>query len=112
LAQENLKLKTNSEKNEKYPEGHFVGLWTGLGIAIFSGIGIPLSIISDNLAFIGIGPAMGTAIGVAIGQALEEKYQREGKIRPLTEAEKKRKRIAIAAGVSILVFGLLFFLRP
>jgi hypothetical protein len=33
------------KKNEKYPEGHFVGIWMGIGIAIFSGVGVPLSIV-------------------------------------------------------------------
>ena len=104
------------EKIEKYPEGHFLGMWMGIGIAIFSGIGIPLSIIIDNPGFIGIGPALGVAFGLAIGQGIENKYRQEGKIRPLTEVEKKRKKYAVAVGIIFLTIGvilvlLLFLLR-
>ena len=54
----------------KYPEGHFLGLWMGIGVAIFSGIGIPLSIVTESPGLIGIWPAMGVAFGLAIGQTI------------------------------------------
>jgi len=98
------------ENNKKYPEGHFVGIWMGIGIAIFSGLGIPLSIATGNTGLIGIGPALGVALGLAIGSSIEVKYKKEGKIRPLTEEEKKRKRIGIIAGIAILSLGVLSFL--
>jgi hypothetical protein len=98
------------ENNKKYPEGHFVGMWMAIGIAIFSGLGIPLAIITDNPGMMGIGPALGVSIGLAIGSGIEAKYKKEGKIRPLTEEEKKRKKIAVTAGVVILLLGALFFL--
>jgi hypothetical protein len=102
------------ENTKTYPEGHFVRMWMGIGIAIFSGFGIPLSIATDNPGFIGVGPALGVAIGLAIGSSIEAKYKNEGKIRPLTEEEKKRKKIAITIGVVSLVvlslLGLLLFL--
>jgi len=94
-------------QEEKYPKGHFVGLWTGLGIALFSGLGIPISIVTGNQGLIGIGPALGVAIGVAIGQSIENKYEKEGKIRPLTEKEKQgRKRVVYIMG-ALLVLGVL-----
>jgi hypothetical protein len=98
------------EENNKYPEGHFVGMWMGIGIAIFSGLGIPLSIVTENYAFIGIGPALGVSLGLAIGSSIEAKYKKEGKIRPLMEDEKKRKKIGITAGIVILSFLALGFL--
>jgi len=49
------------ENNKKYPEGHFVGMWMGIGMAIFSGLGIPFSILTGNTGLIGIGPAVGVA---------------------------------------------------
>jgi hypothetical protein len=103
------------EENTKiYPEGHFVRMWMGIGIAVFSAFGIPLSIATENPGFIGIGPALGVSIGLAIGSSIEAKYKREGRIRPLTEEEKKRKKIAIIIGVVSLVvlslLGLLFLL--
>jgi len=98
------------ENNNKYPEGHFVWMWMGIGIAIFSGIGIPLSIVSENLGFMGIGPAIGVAIGLAVGSSIEAKYKKEGKIRPLSEKEKKRKKIGITAGIVILSLLALIFL--
>lgn len=97
-------------KNQKYPKGHFLGMWMGLSIAIFTGIGIPLCIISNNFGLIGIGPGIGVAIGFAIGQSIENKYQKEGRIRPLTAAEIKRRKIAVAGGITILTLGVLIFL--
>ena len=95
---------------KKYPEGHFLGVWMGICMAIFSGFGIPLSIITENPGFIGIGPALGVAVGLAIGQSIENKYKQEGKIRPLTETEQKRKKNAVFAGITILTLGLLVFI--
>ena len=48
----------------KIPEGQIIAKWMGIGIAIFAGLGIPLSIITSNFAFIGIGPALGVAVGL------------------------------------------------
>ena len=98
------------DKVEKYPEGHFVGMWIGICIAIFSGFGIPLSIATENPGFMGIGPAIGVAIGAAIGQSIENKYKQEGRIRPLTEAEQKRKKNVVLAGVLILLLGVIIFI--
>ncbi len=71
---------------------------------------IPLSIITENPGFIGIGPALGVAVGVAIGQSIENKYKQEGRIRPLTESEQKRKKNAVFAGIILLTLGLLVFI--
>jgi hypothetical protein len=98
------------ENNKKYPEGHFVGMWMGIGIAIFSGIGIPLSIVSENHGFIGIGPALGVAFGLAVGSSIEARYRKAGRIRPLSEEEKKRKKMGITAGIVILSLAALIFL--
>lgn len=65
---------------KKYPKGHFVGMWMGIGIAIFAGLGIAFSVITENFGLIGIGPAIGIAIGLSIGQSVENKYNKEGKI--------------------------------
>ena len=98
------------EKNKKYPEGHFVGMWMGIGIAIFSGIGIPLSFALENPGLIGIGPAMGVAVGLAIGSSIEAKYKKEGKIRPLTKDEKKIRKNAVIALIAVFILGLAIFL--
>ena len=99
-----------NNKDKKFPEGHFVGMWMGICIAIFSGFGIPLSIVTENPGFIGIGPALGVAVGVAIGQSIENKYKQEGRIRPLSESEIKRKRNAVTAGIVTLASGVLIFI--
>ena len=96
-----------NNKEKKYPEGHFLGMWMGIGIAIFSGFGIPLSIITENPGLIGIGPALGVAFGLAIGQSIENKYKREGKIRTLSESEGKRKTNAVILGIILLIIGLI-----
>jgi hypothetical protein len=97
------------KKVKKYTEGHFVGMWIGICIAIFSGFGIPLSIVTKNYGFIGIGPAIGIAVGVAIGQSIENRYKQEGKIRPPSEPEIKRKKNTVITGIIILIFGVLAF---
>jgi len=103
-------MNDNSKENKKYPEGHFVGLWTGLGIAMFAGLGVPLSIALDNFAFIGIGPAIGVGVGIAIGQSIEDKKKKEGKIRPLTEDEKKNRKKLLFFTIALLVLGIIAFL--
>ena len=97
------------EKNKKYPEGHFVGIWTVIWIAIFTAVGIPISIITKNPGIIGIWPALGVAVGLSIGQGVENKYKKEGKIRALTESEKKNKKNAITIGIITLCLGIIFF---
>ncbi|MCP8323468.1 MAG: hypothetical protein L6N96_04750 [Candidatus Methylarchaceae archaeon HK02M2] len=98
------------EQNKKYPEGHFVGMWMAIGIAIFSGIGVPLSIILKIPGLIAIGPAVGVAFGLAIGSSIESKYKKEGKIRPLIKDEKNKRRMVLLAGIAILIIGLAIFL--
>ena len=99
------------QNNDKtYPEGHFIGMWMGIGVAIFSGFGIPLSIATENPGFIGIGPALGVAIGVAIGSSIEAKHKEEGRIRPLTDEEKRKRQYAVLAGIAILTLGLIMFI--
>jgi hypothetical protein len=93
--------------DKRYPEGHFTRMWIGLGIAIFSGCGIPLSIATNNYGFIGIGPAIGVAVGSGIGQSIENKYKKEGKIRPLSESEIKNKKYASGAGIIMLTLGII-----
>jgi hypothetical protein len=95
-----------NEKVEKYPEGHFVGRWMCIGIAIISGIGIPLGIVTHNYIYAYIGPAIGVAFGMIIGQSIENKYKQEGRIRPLTEKEQKRKKNAVIAGTLIFTLGI------
>ena len=99
-----------NEKIEKYPEGHFIGRWMCIGILIISGIGIPFGIITHNYIFAYIGPAIGVAFGMIIGQSIENKYKQEGRIRPLTEKEQKRKKNAVIAGTFIFTLGVFVYI--
>ena len=83
--------------DKKYPEGYFIGIGIALGIPM----GLPLAITTGNFGLMGIG----IPIGVAIGVGLEEKYKKEGRIRSLTEKEKKRQRFGVIAGLVTLVLG-------
>ena len=98
------------DKNKKYPEGHFLRIWMGIGVAIFSVLGIPISIATNNYGFIGIGPALGVAFGLSIGQSVENKYKKQGRTRPLKESEQNRIKNAVFAGIVILILGILIFL--
>lgn len=95
---------------EKYPEGHFIGMWMGIGIAIYTGVGVALSSATKNPGLLGIGPAIGVAFGLAVGQAIEAKYKKEGKIRPLTEDEKRKKKRLVWVGLVVLGLGVFVFL--
>jgi len=98
------------KNNKQYAEGSIVGMWMAIGIAIFSGLGITLSVATDNPGMISLGPALGMLLGLAIGTAQEAKYRKEGKIRPLTEKEKVTQKKATIAGIVILILGILAFL--
>lgn len=103
-------MKKKSNKNQKtYPEGHFVGMWMGIGMAIFSGMGIPISIATGNNTFIAIGPAIGVAFGIAVGQSIENTYKKAGRIRPLTVKEKRTRKILLIGGIVALLLGVLAF---
>ncbi len=95
------------DKNKKYPEGHFLGVGMAIGIACFSGVGIAISNSTGNPGLIGIGPAIGVGIGLLLGKAMEEKYRKEGKIRPLTKKEKESKEKAKKYGIIALIVGII-----
>ena len=98
------------EESQKYPEGHFVGMWMGIGIAIGAGMGIPLGIAIGNPGLFGMGIPIGLAIGLAIGSSVEAKYKKEGRLRPLTKQEEKNKKLRAVIGVALFGFGILTFL--
>jgi hypothetical protein len=98
------------DKNKKYPEGHFLGVGMAIGICIFSGVGVALSTSTDNPGLMGIGPAIGVAIGLAIGKGMEDKYRKQGLIRPLTKKEKEAKKKAKVIGIFSLLLGILLLL--
>jgi len=95
---------------EKYPKGHFVGVWLGIGMAIFSGVGVVISFALKNYGLISIGPVLGVAVATAIGQSIDNKYQKKGQIRPLTASEIKQRRNMLIYGFVTLLIGLLFFI--
>ncbi len=92
---------------KQYPEGHFAGLWIGIGSAIGSGLGIAIAIAIGNLAFMGVGLPIGIGVGAAIGVSQEAKYRQDGKIRPLNATELKQRKVAIWAGFGLLLVGFL-----
>lgn len=109
-------MKSTIEENDKkYPKGYFLNLWMGICIAVFSGVGIPIAIISKNFAFIGIGPAIGVSVGIAIGQGIENKHDKEGRIRALSREEKRNAKRMVMLGIAFLfvlaILGVIFFLR-
>jgi len=87
--------------NTTYPEGHFLAIGLALGIPF----GIVFATILDNPGFI----AMGMPFGLAVGLALEAKYKKEGKIRPLTQEELKAGKIRVIAGIVLLLLGIFVF---
>ncbi|MBE9467531.1 MAG: hypothetical protein IMY72_04300 [Bacteroidetes bacterium] len=97
------------DENKKFPEGHFVGLWMGIGIAVFTGLGLFIGNAFKNSSFVSMGPIIGVAFGILVGQAVEAKNKREGRIRTLYEKEKKRKKILVLLGLALLIIGFTMF---
>jgi hypothetical protein len=93
-----------------YPEGHFIGMWIGLGIAIFTAIWIPMVIALDKIALIGVGPGIGVALGLAIGAGAEKKAKKEGRMRPRENKDNQRSNIVLLAGLALLLLGVLLAL--
>ena len=61
-----------------------------------------------NIAIgIAMGPPLGVGTGAGIGAVLEAKNK--DRIRPLTDGERKARRIAAVLGVFLFLAGLLFF---
>ena len=101
---------------DKYPEGHFVWIWMGIGVVAFSVVGVSLSILLKNFGVIGVWPAFGVMIGFVIGKAIENKHEEEGMMRPLTNKEKKVRILAVAVLLILLllvavVFSMMYFLK-
>lgn len=98
-----------------FPEGHFIGLWMGIGIAIFSGVWMPLSIALGKPGLIAFGPAIGVAIGVAIGTSVEANAKKEGRIRPREKSDNNKASIWLVAGIALLLLllllGLFFWIK-
>ena len=86
------------DDSKKYPEGHFLAIGLALGIPF----GLVFATTLDNPGFI----AIGLPFGLAIGLALEAKYKKEGKIRPLTQEELKARKIWVIAGIVLLFLGI------
>ncbi len=103
------KRKSGMQKDEKYPQGHFMGIGIATGMPIGLPIGLILGRTMDQLAIgLAIGPALGVALGTALGAYLEKKNK--DKIRPLTKEELKMRKVArIALGI-VLALGVLAFI--
>lgn len=85
-----------SKDERKYPKGH----WMAVGISIGVAIGVAMGPIFENF---GVGIAIGIAIGSGIGVSLEQKNK--DNIRPQTEQEQKRQKVAFV--IALTLIGLL-----
>jgi hypothetical protein len=103
-------MNSQNKHDKKFPKGHFVGIWMGIGLAMFAGLGVPLSVATGNTGLIGLGPAMGLVFGTIIGQIVEKNKDSQGLIRELTPAERRSRSYAILAGLVILVAGMVIFI--
>jgi len=98
------------DKKKQYPEGHFVGMWIGIGMAMFSGFGVAIGVALENMAFMGIGPAIGVAFGAGIGASIEAQKKKEGLIREMTDEEKSKKKSATKIGIALVVIAFIVLL--
>lgn len=95
--------------DKKYPEGHYIGLWMGISMAIFTALGVAISAVVQNFAFIGIGPALGVGVGLPIGQMVENRHREQGHIRPLNEREKQSRKNLLIGGILLFLTGVVVF---
>jgi hypothetical protein len=94
---------------EKYPQGHWMGLGMCIGIAFGCIPSLAGLFVDDLSSFLAVGPAIGCGLGVAIGAALERKHKDE--LRPLTLAEQQtRFRLTLLSLGSLALLVLLLFL--
>jgi hypothetical protein len=87
----------------KSGKGRPKGYYVSMGIALGLPLGIPMWLVTENPGMIGAG----LAVGIAIGAAFEEKYNRDP--RPLTPKEIRNRKIAVAAGVLLMLLGVVTF---
>jgi len=92
------------------------GYYTGICMAIGSGLGVAIDIALDNTV---PGIPLGVGVGLAIGAALDAKAKKEGRIlcpRETTDSPKTVKVVLVGLGVGLLValvaFILLRMLNP
>ena len=97
------KRQEQIRKTGKYPEGY----WIGIGMAMGLSFGMPLGIATGSIA---LGPGFGLPIGLAIGASLEQRYKKEGKIRPLTKKEKKEQEKMVKIVLGTLALGVIMAL--
>jgi hypothetical protein len=91
------------DTKKTYPEGYFLAIGLALGIPF----GLIFATALDNPGFIGTG----LPFGLAIGLALEAHYKKEGRIRPLTQEERKTREIWLIVGsvLGLIVLGIFLF---
>lgn len=94
----------------KKPKGHYISVGIIIGIGIFGMLGTVIYLITNNFAFIGVGPAVGIPIGLILGQSIESKKEREGKIRELSTQEKQRQHLLIFLGLGVAFLSIIGFL--
>ena len=92
--------------DRQYPEGQLVAIWIGFGIALFAGLGVALAVATGTPGLIAIGPAAGVGFGAAVGAGLENKARQEGRIRAQTPEERRRRVLALWAGLALFVVGV------
>ena len=91
-----------AEEMKQYPSGYLFG--AGLALGMVSGLIFSVIMHNPDLFILGI-PA-----GLLIGAVLEMKYKRDGRIRPLTQEETKRRNILIIALLVLFLAGIGMFL--
>ncbi len=94
-----------SDAPELYAEGYFIGTGLGVGLALGIVLGTVLSLLLQNVGLgIALGPAVGVAVGMGLGVIWEQRNQ--ARIRPLSEAEKRARTVAMVTGAAILLLGM------
>ncbi|WP_029033864.1 hypothetical protein [Salinimicrobium terrae] len=69
------------KKHGLVSRNHYATLWLPLGMSAFGlPIGALISIITGNVAFIGVGLPIGIGIGSFYGASLDKKAEREGRV--------------------------------
>lgn len=76
----NAIIKLIAAKLRLVPKKFYQQMWFPLGMAIFGiPVGLIISMLSSNYAFIGIGLPIGLAIGAFLGSKMDDKAEKEGR---------------------------------
>lgn len=77
-----------------------------IAMAVGMPLGLAVGLAFGEPAFMAVGVGIGAAAGLAVGAGIESDLKKRGRIRALSEQERRRRRVFAIAGIAV---GLVLF---